>query len=88
MCLKHEEFRKHLTGTKFEGLSIVIVDEMRFTMGGDFRKAYTELSRLSAFFPLHIPIPNTSATIPPPALLEVRASLLIDPKTSFFPQSQ
>lgn len=86
MCLKHEEFRKHLTGTKFEGLSVVIVDEMHCISqwGGDFRKAYAELSKLRAFFPPHIPILGTSATVPPPALLEVRASLLVDPETSFF----
>jgi bloom syndrome protein len=86
MCLKHEEFRKHLTGTKFEGLCAVIVDEMHCISqwGGDFRKAYAELSKLRAFFPPHIPILGTSATVPPPALLEVRASLLVDAETSFF----
>jgi len=86
MCLKHEEFRKHLTDTKFEGLCAVVVDEMHCISqwGGDFRKAYSDLSKLWAFFAPHIPILGTSATVPPPALQEVCVSLLIDPETSFF----
>ena len=86
MCLKHEEFRRHLVDTKFEGICAVIVDEMHCISqwGGDFRKAYGDLSKLRAFFPPHIPILGTSATAPPAVLQDVRASLLIDPETSFF----
>jgi superfamily II DNA helicase RecQ len=51
---------------------------------GNFQKAYSKLSKLRAFFPPHIPILGTSATVPLPALQEVHASLLIDPETSFF----
>jgi superfamily II DNA helicase RecQ len=86
ICLQHEEFQKHLAGTKFEGLCAIIIDEMHCISqwGSNFWKAYSELSKLWAFFPPHIPILGTSATVPPSALQEVHVSLLIDPETSFF----
>ena len=65
MCLKHEEFRRHLVDTKFEGICAVIVDEMHCISqwGGDFRKAYGDLSKLRAFFPPHIPISDVTARL-------------------------
>lgn len=70
----------------FENISAIYIDEVHCISqwGGDFRPAYSELNKLHAFFPLHIPFYSTSATLPNDALQEVRASLGIDTESSFF----
>lgn len=86
MCIKHAGFRSILTNSEFKGIAAVIVDEAHCIAqwGGDFRTAYSELSKLRSFFPPDIPILAVSATLSGPALREVRASLGIDVDTSFF----
>ncbi|CAA7271578.1 unnamed protein product [Cyclocybe aegerita] len=85
MCLKHTEFRNHLTSS-FQDICAVIVDEAHCIAqwGGDFRTAYSEIGKLRAFFPPNIPILATSATLPQAALQEVRSQLGIDAADSFF----
>jgi superfamily II DNA helicase RecQ len=86
MCLKHEPFRNVLTGTSFQDICAVIVDEAHCIAqwGGDFRTAYGEIGKLRAFFPPHIPILATSATLTASALQEVRSQLSIDADDCFF----
>ncbi len=86
MCLKHPEFRQVLSSSSFQDICAVIIDEAHCISqwGGDFRTAYSELSQLRAFFPPHIPIIGTSATLAPAALREVVASLGISIDNSFF----
>jgi superfamily II DNA helicase RecQ len=86
MCLKHEPFRNVLTSTSFQDISAVIVDEAHCISqwGGDFRTAYGEIGKLRAFFPPHIPILATSATLTPSSLAEVRSQLGIDAQDSFY----
>ncbi|KAF8064097.1 P-loop containing nucleoside triphosphate hydrolase protein [Lyophyllum atratum] len=64
----------------------VVVDEAHCISqwGGDFRKNYGVLQKLRGLFPPNIPFLATSATLPPDALREVRASLAIDSDSSFF----
>jgi superfamily II DNA helicase RecQ len=52
--------------------------------GSEFRTAYSELAKLHAFFLPHIPILATSATLTPPVLQGVCASLMIDLDDNFF----
>ncbi|KAF8876505.1 P-loop containing nucleoside triphosphate hydrolase protein [Gymnopilus junonius] len=86
MYLKHDPFREVLTGSNFRDISSLIVDEAHCISqwGGDFRTAYSEIGKLRAFFPSHIPVLATSATLTPMALQEVRSQLGIDPDNSFF----
>lgn len=86
MCLKHPGFRRVLTDGNFEKICAVFIDEAHCIAqwGGDFRPAYAELAKLRAFFPSHIPIYATSATVPELALQQIRASLGIDPASCFF----
>ena len=86
MCLKHDGFREILTGSSFKDICAVIIDEAHCMSqwGGDFRPAYSELSKLRSFFPSHIPILATSATLNPAALQEVRSQLAIDADKCFF----
>ncbi|CAA7266074.1 unnamed protein product [Cyclocybe aegerita] len=85
MCLKHTEFRNHLTSS-FQDICAVIVDEAHCIAqwGGDFRTAYSEIGKLHAFFPPNIPILATSVTLPQAALQEVCSQLGIDAADSFF----
>lgn len=86
MCLKHAEFRQVLSSSSFQGICAVIIDEAHCISqwGGDFRTAYSELAKLRAFFPPHIPVIATSATIPPAALREISTSLGISTNDCFF----
>ena len=86
MCLKHDGFRNVLTSNNFQDITAVIIDEAHCIMqwGGDFRPVYSEITKLRAFFPPHIPIFATSATLPPAALCEVCGSLAIVINESFF----
>ena len=86
MCLKHPAFCRVLMEGNFENISAIYIDEVHCISqwGGDFRPAYSELNKLRAFFPPHIPFYSTSATLPNDALQEVCASLGIDTESSFF----
>jgi bloom syndrome protein len=84
MCLKHDGFREILTGSSFKDICAVIIDEAHCMSqwGGNFRPAYSELSKLHSFF--HIPILATSATLNLAALQEVRSQLAINTDKCFF----
>ncbi|KAF9536359.1 P-loop containing nucleoside triphosphate hydrolase protein [Agrocybe pediades] len=86
MCLKNADFRRILSGSEFNDITAIIVDEAHCISqwGGDFRPSYSEMGKLRAFFPPHIPILATSATLTKEALKEVRSSLSIDADRSFF----
>lgn len=86
MCLKHEPFRNILTSTSFRDICAVIVDEAHCIAqwGGHFRTAYSEIGKLRAFFPPHIPILATSATLTPSDVQEVHLQLSIDADDCFF----
>lgn len=86
MCLQHAGFRRMLTDGNFQNICAIYVDETHCIgqWGGEFRPAYSELNKLRAFFPPHIPIYATSATLTETTLRETRASLGIDIANSFF----
>ncbi|KAF9473221.1 P-loop containing nucleoside triphosphate hydrolase protein [Pholiota conissans] len=86
MCLKHAEFRGLLTNSSFQGIKTLAVDEAHCISqwGGDFRPTYSELAKLRAFFPPHIPVLATTATANSQCLREIRSCLGIDPTTSFY----
>jgi len=86
MCLQHAGFRRMLTDGNFQNICAVYVDETHCIgqWGGEFRPAYSELNKLRAFFPPHIPIYATSATLTESTLREARTSLGIDIANSFF----
>ncbi|KAF5324977.1 hypothetical protein D9619_009839 [Psilocybe cf. subviscida] len=84
MCLKVRDFRNALANA-FDNICTVAIDEAHCISqwGGDFRTAYSKLGKLCAFFPPHIPIHATTATLTPQALKEVRKQLDIDETSSF-----
>ena len=86
MCLKHKPFRNILTSTSFQDICAVIVNEAHCIAqwGGDFRTAYSEIRKLHAFFPPHIPILATLATLTLSALQEVHSQLSINIDDCFF----
>ncbi|KAJ2936360.1 hypothetical protein H1R20_g735, partial [Candolleomyces eurysporus] len=86
MCFENKDFRDLLTNAEFTGdLAMVAVDEAHCISqwGGEFRPAYGRLSQLRSFVPTHIPFLATSATLPPAALQDVRAGLLLNPKSTY-----
>lgn len=86
MCFKHAAFRAVLTSSTFDDICAVVIDEAHCISqwGGDFRTAYSELGKLCAFSPPHIPFLLVSATLNPSALQDVRGQLAIDPTACFF----
>lgn len=86
MCLKHDQFRHVLQSHALDDVCALIVDEAHCLAqwGGEFRKAYSEIGKLRAFFPSNLPVLATSATLNPEALHEVRSQLDIDIDDSFF----
>lgn len=87
MALKHDDFKKIINNEDFnKDICAVVVDEAHCVSqwGGDFRTHYAALDKLRAVLPLHIPFLATSATMPEPALREVRSKLSIDAESSFF----
>jgi bloom syndrome protein len=87
MCLKHEQFRKWFSAKEnTKDILAVIIDEGHCISqwGGDFRPTYSQLEKLRAFVPSHIPILLTSATFPPRALADTCDRLHISPEKSFF----
>ena len=86
MCLKHEPFHNILTSMSFQDICTVIIDEAHCIAqwGGGFHTAYSEIGKLCAFFPPHIPILVTLATLTPSALQEVHSQLYIDIDDCFF----
>ncbi|KAG6847807.1 hypothetical protein H0H93_005888 [Arthromyces matolae] len=75
-----------LINDQYQGILVLpemCFEHQRFREIVYFRKNYSALNKLRAFFPSKVPILATSATLPPAALSEVRASLLIDASTSF-----
>ncbi|KAH6877038.1 P-loop containing nucleoside triphosphate hydrolase protein [Coprinopsis sp. MPI-PUGE-AT-0042] len=76
MCIKHSEFQSFLTSTtSSKEIMMVVVDEAHCISqwGGDFRKEYSELVKLRAFFPPSTPFLITSATLTPATLRDIRA---------------
>lgn len=86
MCLENVAFRDFLASTNFRDICAIVVDEAHCIAqwGEDFRTAFREIGKLRAFFPAHIPILATSATLTDSALREVRTQLSIDIDDSFF----
>jgi superfamily II DNA helicase RecQ len=87
MCFKHEQFRKWISAREnTKDILAVIIDEGHCISqwGGDFRPTYSQLEKLRAFVPTHIPILLTSATFPPKALADTCERLHISPEMSFF----
>jgi len=76
-----------LTDEKFqENICAVIIDEAHCISqwGGDFRKVYALLEKLSALLPPNIPFLMTSTTLAHLVLHEVRSKLAIDTTSSFY----
>ena len=86
MCLENVVFRDFLASTNFRDICAIVVDEAHCIVqwGEDFHTAFREIGKLRAFFPAHIPILATSATLTDSALREVRTQLSIDMDDSFF----
>jgi len=86
MCLENVAFRNFLASTNFRDICAIVVDEAHCIAqwGEGFRTAFCEIGKLRAFFPAHIPILATSATLTDSALREVRTQLSIDIDDSFF----
>ncbi len=82
----HYESERSLTSTSFKDICAVIIDKAHCIAqwGGDFRTAYSEIGKLRAFFPAHIPILAVSATLNPKALNKVWCQLTIDAEDCFF----
>lgn len=81
MCLKHVACREALSSLGIAGrIYAFIVDEAHCISqwGGDFRQAYSELSKLRAYVPRGTPVAAFSATMTPRVLAEVEECLQID----------
>ncbi|KAJ2936361.1 hypothetical protein H1R20_g734, partial [Candolleomyces eurysporus] len=87
MCLQHPGFRHFLSDAVIEGdIAMIVVDEAHCISqwGGDFRKEYSNLDKLKAFFPTHVPFLITSATLNPAMLRDIQAQLNFDLDDAFF----
>jgi len=86
MCLENKEFRDFLTSTAFQDICAIVVDESHCiaAWGESFRTAYHDIGKLRAFFPSHIPILATSATLTESSLQTVRTQLDIDADECFY----
>jgi superfamily II DNA helicase RecQ len=78
MCLDDEEFSRLLRMPEWsDDISHVVVDEAHCIAqwGDKFRQRFSELGKLRAYLPMHVPFLATSATLPPAILQEVHRVL-------------
>ncbi|RXW12159.1 hypothetical protein EST38_g13694 [Candolleomyces aberdarensis] len=87
MCLQHPAFWTFLSDAVIAGeVAMIVVDEAHCISqwGSDFRKEYSNLDRLRAFFPTHVPFLVTLATLNPATLRNIQAQLNFNLNDAFF----
>ena len=86
MCFENNEFSKLLRDPNWSKyMMFVVIDEAHCITqwGQKFRKMYSSLNKLRSYVPAGTPLLVTSATLPPPALTEIRDTLEVRDGKSF-----